>query len=150
MDKVPENIKNPSLYKKAKKIADETYKRAGLFKSAFIQKKYRELGGEYKGKKPSKNTGIQRWLKGEEWIKVEPYVKSGKKVKCGTGDDKHACRPLNRVNDKTPITIKEVINKFGKKKVLELAKEKQKDLNTRINWKTAKILKDKGGIKNKK
>jgi len=140
MDKVPENIKNPSLYKKAKKIADETYKRAGLFKSAFIQKKYQELGGQYKGKKPSKDKGIQRWLKGEEWIKVEPYVKDNKVVKCGTGD-KHACRPLKRVNEKTPITIKEVIKLHGKDKVLKLAREKQKDLDIRINWKTGKKYK---------
>ena len=66
----------------------------------------------YKGKKPSKDKGIQRWLKGEEWIKVEPYVKDGKVVKCGTGD-KHACRPLNRVNKDTPITMKEVIKKWS-------------------------------------
>ena len=132
------NILNPKLYAKAKKIADEKYERHGLFKSAFIQKKYQELGGKYKGEKPKKSEGIQRWLKGEEWIKVLPYVKEGKKVQCGSGDDKHACRPLKRVNAKTPITIDEVIKKHGKKKVIELAEKKRKDLNTRINWNTGK------------
>ena len=62
----------------------------------------------------------------------------GKKVQCGSGDDKHACRPLKRVNAKTPITIDEVIKKHGKKKVIELAEKKRKDLNTRINWNTGK------------
>jgi len=38
---VPENVLNPRLYKKAKKIADDTYKKPGLFKSAFIVKKYK-------------------------------------------------------------------------------------------------------------
>lgn len=137
--KIPDNIVNPALYRKAFKMADEKYKRHGLFKSAFIQKKYQELGGKYRGEKPAQNKGIQRWLKGEEWIKVLPYVKNGKIVKCGTGDDKHACRPLKRVNSKTPITINEVIKKHGKKKVIELAEIKGKDLNKRINWNTGKV-----------
>ena len=137
---VPDNIKNPSLYRKARKIADDTYKRSGLFKSAFIQKKYQELGGKYRGEKPKKDEGIQRWLKGEEWIKIIPYVKEGKKIKCGSGNDKHACRPLIRVNEKTPITINEIIKKHGKKKVLELANQKRKNLDTRINWNTGKII----------
>ena len=124
---VPDNILNPALYRKSKKIADEKYKRHGLFKSAFIQKKYQELGGKYKGKKPPETKGIQRWLKGEKWIKVLPYVESGKIVNCGTGDDKHACRPLKRVNSKTPITIDEVIKKHGKSKVIELSKLKRKN-----------------------
>ena len=135
---VPDNIMNPALYRKAKKLADKTYQRHGLFKSAFIQKKYQEFGGKYKGKKPAETKGIQRWLKGEKWIKVLPYIKSGKIVDCGTGDDKHACRPLKRVNAKTPITIDEVIKKHGKKKVIELANEKNKNLDTRINWNSGK------------
>lgn len=132
---IPDNVLNPKLYKKAKKIADETYKRPGLYKSAFLVKKYKELGGKYSTKKPKKTEGIQRWLKGEKWIKVIPYIKEGKEVICGSGDDKHACRPKIRVNKNTPITIDEVIKKHGKKKVLELAEEKRKNLNTRIDWK---------------
>lgn len=140
MENIPSNIINKSLYKKARKLADETYKRPGLYKSAFIQKKYQELGGKYRGEKPKKDEGIQRWLKGEEWIKIIPYVKEGKKIKCGSGNDKHACRPLIRVNKNTPITIDEIIQKHGKKKVLELANEKRKNLDTRINWNTGKII----------
>jgi hypothetical protein len=139
MEQIPNNIVNQSLYRKAKKIADEKYKRSGLFKSAFIQKKYQELGGKYKGKKPKETEGIQRWLKGEEWIKVLPFVISNKKIPCGSGDDKHACRPSKRVNNKTPITIQEVIKKHGEKKVIELANMKRKNLDLRINWNTGKI-----------
>lgn len=136
---IPKNVKNPTLYRKARKLADETYKKPGLFKSAFIVKKYKELGGEYSGKKPSKGEGITRWLKGEEWIKVLPFVKDNKKVKCGSGGgDPHACRPSIRVNSKTPITIQEVIKKHGKKKVIELAELKNKNDKIRINWKLGK------------
>ena len=40
-------ILNPKIYKKAKKIADETYKKPSAYKSGFIQKKYKELGGKF-------------------------------------------------------------------------------------------------------
>ena len=138
--KIPDNIINAGIYKKARQIADITYKRPGLFKSAFIQKEYQKLGGKYRGNKPGKDKGIQRWLKGEEWIKVLTYVRDGKKVSCGTGGDPHACRPFKRVNKQTPITIDEVIKKHGKKKVIELATIKRKDLNKRINWNTGKVI----------
>ena len=69
-----------------------------------------------------------------------PFVESGKKVPCGSGDDKHACRPSKRVNNKTPITIQEVIKKHGKKKVIELANIKRKNLDLRINWNSGKII----------
>jgi len=141
MENIPDNIKNPKLYIRAKKEADEKYKRHGLYKSAFIQKKYQELGGKYKDKKPSKDTGINRWLKGEMWIEVEPYLKNKKIVKCGTSGRKgKACRPMKRVNNKTPVTLPELIKLHGKKKLLELVKQKQKDMNGRIFWKKGKFI----------
>ena len=38
------------------------------------------------------------------------------------------------------LTIDEVIEKHGKKKVIELANMKRKDLDTRINWNTGKKI----------
>ena len=48
---IPDNIIDKSKYRKAKKKADETYKKPSAYKSMFIQKVYKELGGRYKGKK---------------------------------------------------------------------------------------------------
>lgn len=139
----PDNVLNPQLYKKAKKEADEKYKRHGLYKSAFIQKRYQELGGKYKDKKPDKKTDINRWFN-EEWVEVEPYLKNNKIVICGTSNRKgKACRPLKRANEKTPITLPELIKLHGKKKLLELIKQKQKDMNGTLRWKEGKFIKSK-------
>ena len=137
---IPDNIKNPTLYKKARKTADEKYKRPGLYKSAFIQKEYQRLGGKYKGEKPSKEKGIQRWLKGEKWVEVEPYLKNNKIVVCGTSEKEgKACRPMNRVNNKTPITLPELIKIHGRNKLLGLVSRKKKNMDLRIDWKNGKI-----------
>lgn len=131
---VPDNVVNKTLYEKVKREADEKYKRAGLYKSAWMVKRYTELGGEYSGTKP-KNTGINRWLKSEYWIQVIPYITKGEKVICGSTEGKQiACRPSKRATKDTPITIQECIEKHGKKKILELAKYKEKNPDSRINW----------------
>ena len=131
---VPDNVLNPELYRKAKKEADEKYKKHGLYKSAWLVKRYTELGGKYSGTRP-KNTGINRWLKSEDWIQVIPFITKGEKVICGSTDGQQiACRPSKRATKDTPITIQECIEKHGKKKVLELARHKEKNPSSRINW----------------
>jgi len=132
---VPEQYLNPELYKKAKKKADATYKRHSAYKSMFLSKTYIELGGKYKGKKKG---SLSKWRE-EEWIQVLPFLKNGKKIICGSGDNKKGCRPFKRINDKTPETLPELIKKHGKKKMLELAEAKVKDMNRRISWKLGKI-----------
>jgi hypothetical protein len=134
-----DNILNKNLYEKAKKEADKIYKRHGLYKSAFIQKKYKELGGKYKDEKTSNKKGINRWLKEEQWVEVLPYLNNGKKIVCGTSEGGKACRPLIRYNDKTPITLPELIKLHGKEKLKKLVKEKIKDMDKRINWKKGTI-----------
>lgn len=126
---------NKKLYNEVKAEADKKYKRHSLYKSGWISKTYQERGGKYKGKKTS---GISQWMR-EEWIQVEPYIKQNKKIKCGVGDKGKACRPSKKVNSKTPMTIEQVIKKHSKKEILKIVKQKQKDMNKRINWKTLKI-----------
>ena len=133
---MPNYILDPDKYRIAYNDAKLRYKRfPSAYASMYIQKRYQDLGGKYSRSKRSKNT--TQWNK-EEWIQVEPYLK-GKIVKCGIGDNTKACRPLKRINKRTPITIDEVINKHGKAKVLMLAKAKQKDMNKRVDWVNATI-----------
>jgi hypothetical protein len=42
---------NPSLYEKAKAIADEKYSKPSAYKSGFLVKLYKSMGGTYSGKK---------------------------------------------------------------------------------------------------
>ena len=71
MSKIPDNVLNPKLYKKAKEEADKKFEdKTSAYKSMWISKKYKDLGGKYSGKKKSLTS---RWRE-EEWIQIEPYV----------------------------------------------------------------------------
>jgi hypothetical protein len=89
-----------SLYLKAKKIADKTYKKPSAYKSGFIQKKYKELGGEYDddGDKP-----LKRWFQ-EKWKDI--------------GDKEYPVyRPTKRVSKRTPLTAAEIDPKQALKQI---------------------------------
>jgi len=133
---IPENVINKDLYKKAKKKADETYKRNSAYKSMFLVKTYKELGGKYKG--PKKTDGVSRW-NNEKWIQVSEFLLTGKKKVCGEGMNSKGCRPTIRVDKKTPITVNELIKLHGKKKLLEFAKKKKNDMDKRARWKDLKF-----------
>ena len=49
--KIPDNVLNAKIYEEAFRIGNETYERHSAYKSMFIVKKYKELGGKYKDKK---------------------------------------------------------------------------------------------------
>jgi len=44
-------VNDPKLYEKAKKIADDKYSKPSAYKSGFIVKTYKEMGGTYSGGK---------------------------------------------------------------------------------------------------
>jgi hypothetical protein len=135
MDKIPDNVLNPSLYKKAKAIVYPRYKRPSAYRSMALQKEYIKLGGKYSGEK---KYSLSAWRK-EEWVSMKDYLK-GKKVICG--DDKignNACRPSKRISAKTPITADEVIKKHGKEAVQKAVNKKVKNMNLTLNWNTLKF-----------
>lgn len=129
-----ENIINKKLYEQIKEEAKTKFKRfPSLYASAWIQKTYKERGGKYKTPKEDKNN-INQWFN-EKWVQILPYVKNNNIVLCGEDNkDTKACRPLKRVNKNTPLTMDEIIEKWGKKKVIELAELKNKNMKGRLNW----------------
>ena len=129
---IPENVNNPELYKKAKKEADEKFdEKTSAYRSMWLVKRYKELGGTYTGKKKDRT---KQWRK-EEWIQVKPYVEKNQKIECGSDNrEDKACRPFEKVNEDTPITIHEIVKKWGKEKVIELASKKVKDMDGKLNW----------------
>lgn len=123
------------LYEKVKRRADRVFERHGLYKSAWIQREYKRLGGTYEGKKPTAKTGLRRWLEGERWIEVEPYLRSGAEVPCGGSNRKgKACRPLRRATKHTPVTLPELLKLHDRKLLLKLARQKQRDMDGRVDW----------------
>lgn len=124
--------KNSTAYKKAKRDADKKYEKHSAYKSMYISKRYKELGGTYKDN-TKKDTKLSTWRK-ERWVVVEPYLKEGKKIACGSekAPNVHSCRPTKRINKDTPTTLDSLIELHGKKKLLELVALKKK--GKRINW----------------
>ena len=129
MRDVPDYILNPRLYKKAKLIADDVYERHSAYKSMFIQKKYKELGGKYSTSKDTKK--VKDW-KNERWIQIEPYVRDRKVIPCGKENNPKACRPLKKINEK--ISIHDIMNKYTQKQILKLIKQKQVNMDGKLNW----------------
>ena len=150
-----------SIKQKAKRTFERW---PSAYASAWIAKEYKKRGGRYRENRVNRHeamgitksvfssppkrirsgsntkhtengTGTDRWMR-EEWIQVVPYVtQSRKRVPCGSSYKKRkACRPYRRISKKTPISIDEVLSKHGTKTTLLLAREKEKDMNTRVNW----------------
>jgi hypothetical protein len=89
------SIVNINLYKKAKNIADQTYDKPSAYKSMFIVKKYKELGGTYSGNKPT--NGLTQWID-EKWEDI--------------GDSNYPVyRPTKRINKNTPLLDSEIDSK---------------------------------------
>ena len=88
---MPEPL-NKKLYEEAKKIANETYKKASAYKSGFIIKKYKELGGKYAD--DGKEKKLKRWFS-EEWRDIG-------------GLEYPVYRPTKRISKDTPLTASEI------------------------------------------
>lgn len=102
--------KDKALYERVRKMADKIYDRPSAYKSGFIVKKYKELGGEYSGN--NKNTNLDRWFK-EDWKDVNPNK---------TSNSYPVYRPTKRISKKTPLTVTEI----DKKDLLQKSELKQK------------------------
>ena len=87
-------IDNPQLYEKAKKIADAIYSKPSAYKSGFIVKTYKEMGGTYTDDNKAKK--LARWFK-EDWKDIG-------------GLDYPVYRPTIKVSKKTPLIPSEISN----------------------------------------
>lgn len=95
-------INNKELYQKAKDIADSKYTKPSAYKSGFIVKTYKELGGTYSDdNKPKK---LKQWFK-EDWKDIG-------------GLDYPVYRPTKIINKDTPLTVQEIEPKNLKQQIL--------------------------------
>lgn len=121
-----------NLYNYVKKLADKKFKsKTGIYKSSWIVREYKKLGGKYKGKKSS-NKGLKRWYK-EKWVDLNRPIKDkkGKIIgykECGRSKIKNSkekyplCRPTHRITKDTPRTYSQI----SKKSILKAKKQKSK------------------------
>ena len=119
------------LYEKVKKLANKKFEsKSGIYRSSWIVKEYKRLGGKYKGSKP-KNSGLTRWYK-EKWVDLNrPILRSSKNKtryeSCGRKTSKTKgkyplCRPTKRVTFKTPKTL----DQLDKKSINKAKQQKEK------------------------
>ena len=96
-------IDDIKLYEAVKKYADTIYKKPSAYKSGFIVKTYKKLGGTYTD--DNKEKKLKRWIS-EKWSDV--------------GDGEYPVyRPSIRINKLTPLTVQE-IDPSNLKKQIEL------------------------------
>jgi hypothetical protein len=96
-------IKNQALYDKVKSYADQVYTKPSAYKSGFIVKTYKQLGGTYTDDKKEKP--LARWFK-EQWSDI--------------GNKSYPVyRPTIKINKKTPL-LKTEIDPVQLKKQIKL------------------------------
>jgi hypothetical protein len=85
-------VNDPDLYESVKKRADSIYSKPSAYKSGWIVKTYKELGGTYRtDHEPAK---LKQWFK-ERWTDV--------------GNKSYPVyRPTIRINKFTPLTVQEI------------------------------------------
>jgi hypothetical protein len=97
---MPEVV-DKALYEAVKHQADKIYDKSSAYRSGWIVKKYKSLGGRYKDDGKPKN--LERWYK-EDWKDVG-------------GKDYPVYRPTKRINEKTPLTASEIDKEDLKKQI---------------------------------
>lgn len=104
---------NTDLHEIAKSTADKIYNRPSAYKSGYIVKLYKSLGGRMKTEQNEKP--LKRWFL-EQWKDVNPHK---------TKDSYPVYRPTIRINKDTPLTVQEI----DPKNLIQQAKLKQKIKN---------------------
>lgn len=138
------------IYKKIKAEADRKFKeKTSAYKSLYIVRRYKEMGGVYKQnttKKRKSKSNLKRWLK-EKWVRISPNTgkpmwKNNKLVPCGrskkekkTHVKKGLCRPYKRISKNTPKTAKEI----GVREMKKRASLKKRHPNKTITKKLVNI-----------
>jgi hypothetical protein len=97
-------IIDKKLYELVKQYADIIYKHPSAYKSGFIVKTYKSLGGRYKNDNKPKN--LKRWML-ERWADISNLKTPHYPV----------YRPTIRINEHTPLTINEIDKKNLKQQI---------------------------------
>ncbi len=131
------------LYEKAKQRVKNRVKIwPSAYASGQVVNEYKRMGGHYSIKNKPKTSSLSRWYK-EDWRNICEKTKSGTYKKCGREKAKLGyksypyCRPLNKVNKYTPITIDELkgstIKKMCRKKRQSMRKSRGRQTRVRLS-----------------
>lgn len=134
-----EKFLDKNIYNRAKKLADEKYKKHSAYKSMYLVEEYERLGGKLN--KKLKKGGTATW-NSESWKNLSPIALGletdiKKLPPCGKKHPKQKknptiCRPTKKVNKNT-TSLAQSFTKAQITKALEIKKQ-----GKRINWKELK------------
>jgi hypothetical protein len=119
---------NTQLYNMVKQMATEKFDSpTGAYRSMWIVKKYKELGGVYDKPKPS-NSKLDKW-RNEKWIDLnQPKIMNNTIIgyeRCGKKNNKNMlyplCRPSIKIDDETPL----IYQNISKNRIMNVNKQKQ-------------------------
>ena len=129
---------NKTLYKNVVKEAKEKFERwPSIYASMWVQREYQRRGGEYNKKSDGE---LKKWRE-ERWVQVLELLKDGKIVVCGDSNKTtKACRPINRVDESTPITIQELLQMHSVGDIIAAAEKKNRDMDGRLYWKELRFV----------
>jgi hypothetical protein len=119
---------NKELYEKAKRMATEKFTSpTGAYRSMWIVRKYKEIGGTYSGRKSSSK--LERWRK-EGWIDLNQPNGKGGYERCGhknTQNNKYPlCRPSKTISKDTPRKYQDINESSIRKANIEKQKIREK------------------------
>tara|TARA_B100000524_G_scaffold333617_1_gene221582 strand:+ start:886 stop:1401 length:516 start_codon:yes stop_codon:yes gene_type:complete len=128
-----------ALYERVKREARRRFDTwPSAYASGWLVREYKRRGGTFPGlggvRSEGRRAGIGRWFR-ERWVQVRPYLLRAEVVDCGSGDAAKACRPLRRVDERTPATVGELVAMHGREKLLALSARKRADPAGRVYWK---------------
>ena len=129
---------NKTLYKAVVEEAKEKFDRwPSAYASMWVQREYQRRGGEYNKKSDGE---LKNW-RDERWVQVLELLKDGKIVVCGDSNKTtKACRPINRVDESTPITLQELLKLHSVKDIIKAAEKKNRDMDGRLYWKELRFV----------
>ncbi len=86
--------------------------------------------------KKKRESGLKRWFN-EKWVNVCKKKSNGSYADCGRKKSELKnypyCRPLHRINSGTPMTVGEMVKKYGKKKIEQMCNKKNNKKNVKSN-----------------
>lgn len=123
--KIPDRYLDEDLYRKAFAKADKVYEKPSAYKSAFLVKTYKELGGRLKDEK--KPSGLKKWFVEEDWRNYTPFAEglTTKKnaPKCGQRHPKQkkpsVCRPSKEAKKYSKKDLKKAVEIKAKGKQID-------------------------------
>jgi hypothetical protein len=119
---------NKALYEKSKRMATEKFTSpTGAYRSMWIVRQYKKMGGTYTRRKNSSK--LERWRK-EMWVDLNQQNGKGGYERCGhknTQNNKYPlCRPSKTISKDTPRKYQDINESSIRKANIEKQKIREK------------------------